>query len=382
MHDLLKNSLDLGHPLYKNFIDLGEPGTKTEQYKNFPIKTLLSREYSVQKVNQGVAKEGKRLVLENGELIEYPKGLSVSFDKTFEVDKEHFDSLYYFSHIVSFNTIYVEVESDISFEFEHICNGKDKLNIYRVLIETKPGVKVEVLERFSADESEGGFLFYGLDLQIAENATFVWIRDEKLKESLSIVGSHSYKVANHGALELRSFDLGEIDMLHLYKIDLDNYAWVDASHLLLGDENSKRGNVVFINHNEPYAKSKQEARTILSGKATGIFDAKICVVHDAQYASASQNSKAILLDTTAHMYAKPQLEIYTDELEASHGSTIGSLDEEALFYLRSRGVALKDARKILVSSFANTLIESVKNEKFFNRVSEDFHQSYDTKDLS
>jgi len=76
------------------------------------------------------------------------------------------------------------------------------------------------------------------------------------------------------------------------------------------------------------------------------------------------------------MYAKPQLEIYTDELEASHGSTIGQLEEDRLFYLASRGIREEEARKMLILAFADTLINSVTNTKAVEKIHQDFEQSY------
>jgi len=134
--------------------------------------------------------------------------------------------------------------------------------------------------------------------------------------------------------------------------------------------------VLFINHNKPYAKSVQDVRTILKDSANGIFDGKIYVGHGAKYSDAKQNSQAILLGEKASMHAKPQLEIYTDELEASHGSTIGQLDENALFYLRSRGISLQEAQKIIVLAFANNFIETIGNKEDASKIYANFEASY------
>jgi len=100
------------------------------------------------------------------------------------------------------------------------------------------------------------------------------------------------------------------------------------------------------------------------------------VEHAAKWTKAHQNSKAILLDERAYMAAKPQLEIYIDELEASHGSTTGQLDEKQLFYLRSRGIDKIEARKMLVIAFANTLIEQVKDLRHQDIIKETFDKAF------
>ena len=373
MSKLCLDYFDANHPLYKKIEDFGMPHTKTEQYRNFPIKEILSREYIFEKLRYKPMKEGSRLLIENGVVMMYPKGVKVSFDKNYELDEEHFDVLYFTSHTLAQRVIHIEVSEDTKFEIEHIFNKYETLLSYRIAMVVVENVRVEVFESFSMQESKNSFFLYGIDVKIGADATILWIRDEnRTNNEADLVGVHKYDVAKQGALELKTFDYGSANSLHLYKIDLQDYAWLDASHLLLASSNAQRGNVIEVNHNKPYAKSVQEARTILKDNATGIFDAKICVKPEAPYSNAAQNSKAILLDENAHMYAKPQLEIYIDELEASHGSSIGALDEEALFYLCSRGIQKNDARSMLVLAFANTLINTVKNETYAQKIHETF----------
>ena len=365
------------HPLYERLEKLAIPGNKTEQYRNFAIKPVLAKEYKLETPKTDKLNAGSRLIIENGVVKEFPKGVKVSFDDEFRADSEHFDALYYMSHILTPSVISIEVDEDIVFEIQHIFDKKQTLLPYRISIKTAPNSKIEVFETFLTEGSEDSLLLYGIDADVSRDSTLRWIRDENtdVKEAI-VVGTHRYNIAKQGALELKTFDFGSGNILHLYKIDLANYAWTDAAHLLLATENARRGNVLHINHNEEYAKSVQEARSILKGQATGIFDAIIRVGHNAKYANAAQNSKAILLSESSHMYAKPQLEIYTDELEASHGSTIGQLDEDALFYLRSRGVVPDEAKKMLVLAFADILIDAVGDGKYAKVIHTDFETAY------
>ena len=373
MSTLSLDYFDNDHPLYKKIKDFGIPNSKTEQYKNFPIKPILESEYTFKRLEYTQMKEGKKLIINNGVISEYPKGVKILFDKNFGVDEEHFDVLYFSSHALSGVTVSIEILEDIEFEIEHIFTQRETLLAYRIAIKTMPNIKVKVYETFKMLKSQESLFLYGIDVEIKDDSTMLWIRDENRKENeTSIVGTHRYTVAKQGALELKTFDFGEANSLHLYKVDLGAYAWVDAAHLLLASNKARRGNVVQINHHKPYAKSVQEARSILKDKATGIFDAKIYVGANAPYSNASQNAKAILLDENAHMYAKPQLEIYIDELEASHGSSIGTLDEEALFYLCSRGILRENARAMLVLSFANRLIDTVKDKEYREKIRKSF----------
>ena len=368
---------DKNHKLYGYLNDLGIPGNKTEQYKNFAIKPVLAKTYNIQTVTVGEAVEGSKLIIKNGEVTEYPKGITVTAQNDFNADTTHYDALYYLSHIMTPAVISIELTDNTQFEIEHVFDEKETLLSYRIFIQTAPNTQVEIFETFQMQGSDDSLLLYGIDADIAGDSTLRWIRNENtFAEDSIVVGTHCFDVQKQGAFELKTFDFGSGKALHIYKIDLSDYGWADAAHLLLATKEAHRGNVVAINHNKPYAKSVQEARSILKDKATGIFDGKILVAHDANYSNAKQNSKAILLGENAHMYAKPQLEIYTDELEASHGSTIGQLEEDLLFYLRSRGISLEESRKILVLAFADTLIDSVKNKSALEKIHKDFEKSY------
>ncbi|MFT7004082.1 MAG: Fe-S cluster assembly protein SufD [Sulfurimonas sp.] len=368
---------DAKNPLYERLSLLGLPANKTEHYKHFAVKALLEKEYTLHKRESFTPLEGEKLVIRNGVVVEFPKGVKVSIKDDFKVDMEHYDALYYLSHVLTPAVICIEVFEDAVFELEHEFTQKQTFLPYRLFFQTAPNTKVEVFEKFQTQGSEKSLLLYGVDADVSADSTLRWIREQNSsQEDTAVIGTHHYNVAKQGALELKTFDFGSGIALHLYKIDLSDYAWADASHLVLATEEARRGNVVLINHNKPYAKSVQEARTILKDKATGIFDGRIRVGHEARFSNAKQNSKAVLLSENASMYAKPQLEIYIDELEASHGSTIGQLDIDALFYLRSRGIALDEARKMLVLAFADTLIDTIGNKEAVDKIHADFEATY------
>ena len=210
-------------------------------------------------------------------------------------------------------------------------------------------------------------------MHIAQDSTLRVVKLHSMQnENYNVVASHKINVAKQANAVFKSFDLGGGQALQLLKVELDTYAHVDAGHLLYLNENSKRGTVTQIVHKGEHSTSTQIAKNILDGNARGIFDAHIRVEHSAKFTKADQNSKSILLHDKAYMASKPQLEIYIDELEASHGATTGQLDEKQLFYLQSRGISYVEARKMLVIAFANTLIETVKDARHQERIKNAF----------
>ena len=111
-----------------------------------------------------------------------------------------------------------------------------------------------------------------------------------------------------------------------------------------------------VRHLTENSESHQRVRGALDGSAQGIFDGMIYVAHGAQKTDARQDSRYILLSDSARSHSVPRLEIYADDVQCAHGSTTGKVDEEALFYLRSRGISLDGARKMLILSFLHEAV--------------------------
>jgi Fe-S cluster assembly protein SufD len=130
--------------------------------------------------------------------------------------------------------------------------------------------------------------------------------------------------------------------------------------LYLGDKRQHIDNYTEIEHAKPRASSLEFYKGILGGSSHGVFNGKIIVHKDAQKSDARQTNKNLLLSANAAVNTKPQLEIHADDVKCSHGSTIGQLDADALFYLRTRGLGLEEARSILSFAFASDVVGRIK----------------------
>lgn len=123
-----------------------------------------------------------------------------------------------------------------------------------------------------------------------------------------------------------------------------------------------------VNHATPNSESHQNYKTILGGSSTGVFNGKIFVEKEAQKTDAFQQNNNILLSDKATINAKPQLEIFADDVKCSHGCTIGQLDESAMFYMQQRGIPKKEAKALLLYAFSNEVIESIKIPELKQRI--------------
>ena len=115
-----------------------------------------------------------------------------------------------------------------------------------------------------------------------------------------------------------------------------------------------------LDHAQPQTRSREFYKGVLDGKAAGVFNGKIIVRPGAQKTDAIQSNKNLLLSAEASINTKPQLEIYADDVRCTHGATVGQLDEEAVFYLRTRGIPRDTARELLTFAFAADVLGRMK----------------------
>tara|TARA_B100001109_G_scaffold55443_2_gene44700 strand:- start:4126 stop:5442 length:1317 start_codon:yes stop_codon:yes gene_type:complete len=123
-----------------------------------------------------------------------------------------------------------------------------------------------------------------------------------------------------------------------------------------------------VHHSQPNCESHQDYKGIFSERSEGVFNGQILVDKIAQKTNAFQQNNNVLLDDKATVNSKPQLEIFADDVKCSHGCTIGQMDEEALFYLRTRGIPKKEARALMTYAFANNVLESVQLPSLKKRI--------------
>lgn len=156
---------------------------------------------------------------------------------------------------------------------------------------------------------------------------------------------------------------------------LDTSVWVGGEHaetslngVYVGDGDQVIDNHTRIDHALPNCHSFEVYKGILDGKAQGVFNGKIFVYKDAQKTDAKQTNQALLLSKTAGVNTKPQLEIFADDVKCTHGATVGQLREDALFYLRARGIPESEARNILVYAFAAEVFEGIADDAARNEL--------------
>ncbi|MBN2486462.1 MAG: Fe-S cluster assembly protein SufD [Bacteroidales bacterium] len=209
------------------------------------------------------------------------------------------------------------------------------------------------------------------EIFVGENANFDFVRlQNENSNSSQISNTFIYQkagsVTTNNTLSLHG---GLIRNNIFVKLDGENAA-SNTYGLFLADSEQHMSTYTYIHHAKPHCTSDQLVKGILDNMATGSFNGKIYVDNYAVKTSAYQRNNNILLSGTAKMNTKPQLEIYNDDVKCSHGATIGQLDTEALFYIRSRGIAYTEARQLLMYAFANEVISKIKLDALRERIIE------------
>lgn len=140
--------------------------------------------------------------------------------------------------------------------------------------------------------------------------------------------------------------------------------WAELNGLFLVGDDHHVDNYTQLRHSKPHCDSREVYRGILADKANGVFRGRIVVDKGAQKTDSKQTNSNLLLSDHARMNTKPQLEIYADDVKCTHGATIGQLDAEQIFYLRSRGISKSAAQSMLIYAFASQLVQGIKIESF------------------
>lgn len=202
------------------------------------------------------------------------------------------------------------------------------------------------------------------EVELAKTAKFDHIRTQG-RDNERIVLSHMF-ARLHEASAFKSFTLTANGTMTRNECIIEILGDEISAHVggaAVGDGSDfHHDDTIFITHDAVNCESRQVFKKVLRNGATGVFQGKILVKEDAQKTDGYQISQALLLDDDAQFYAKPELEIYADDVACSHGSTTGAIDDEALFYLRSRGVTLNDAQELLVLAFLAEALDEIASD--------------------
>lgn len=385
---------------YEQFLSRGIPDRRSEDYKYSPLSKILPGHIIFSEPEPGDANVSAAqflipgldafvLVVRNGVLDRKSSRLSglppvVQIASHYEAFlMPHFQALGYYDQLVcrfkepvaDLNTImsrdgiYIHIPEGIVLSRPiHIISifseSVSALHYPRLLIIAEKGSKAEVIESFHPVAANGKINVNALaELFVKQNAGLRYYMFQHAGKEATLLTNTYASVGEQGHFDTNTVTLSGKWIRNNLRISQDGKASeVHLNGLVVASGEQHVDNSTLVDHRHPYGESRQLYKGILSGRSTGIFNGKIHVRPDAQKTNAFQSSKNILLSDDASINAKPELEIYADDVKCSHGSSTGKLDESALFYFRSRGIGAENAKRLLLGAFCADVLGTVKND--------------------
>ncbi len=235
--------------------------------------------------------------------------------------------------------------------------------------------QISVVEHF-LEESTGASLASSVtEIKLASGAKLSHVKIQNESEKNLHLGTVKARQESGSHFTSRVFSFGgQLVRNETEALLADRRAEAVLDGLFMARHHHHVDNQTFIDHSSPNGSCQETYKGVLQDEATGVFDGRVLVRENAQKTDARQSNKNLLLSKTAKIYSKPQLQIYADDVKCSHGSATGQLDEEALFYLRARGIGKEEARRLLVSAFAGELVDRVEPKSLREPLEKAFQQ--------
>lgn len=364
----------------------GLPGLQDESWRFTPLQSLESADWraaerpasAVQGVDFSIQDfDGVRLVLVDGyldpalsELTELPAGVTVDLEGVSGDDPESLTRDRSFEALnlaAASEPLLLQIRGLVARPLHFICystaSAGPKLASPRLRVQVAEGAQVAVIEdqRSAADSTDLVNLHITLD--VSANAQVDWTRIVRTGDAHRQVARMRVRQQRDSRVGIQAMTIGGALVRHDIELSLDGTnAECALNGLVIGEGHRIADNHSLIRHAADHARSAEHFRNILDGQSRAVFAGRVVVEAGRKGSETHQNNANLLLSAEARVNALPQLEIHNDDVKASHGSTLGRLDPDAMFYLRSRGIDEAAARQLLTWAFANVVVEEIRIE--------------------
>ena len=231
----------------------------------------------------------------------------------------------------------------------------------RTLIVAGANTDITVVENYSGPKERVYFTNAVTEISAGKGARIDHYRLLLEGDKAFHVGTNRVNQERDSSFDSASFTLGTTLARNDMEVLLDGPgAYCSLNGLYLTADNQHIDNLISIDHAKPHCTSRLNYKGILDGKSRAVFGGEVIVRRDAQKSDAEQTDKNLILSTQAEVDSKPSLLIYADDVKCNHGATAGHIDADTLFYLRSRGLDLDAASRMLIHAFASGIIDTVK----------------------
>jgi len=314
------------------------------------------------------------ICIKNGQIIKQilPKTIKINTKDNYPLQSVKNPYLGLISNICPYSIkINISKTLDKALLIHYIYDNKDIL-ASSVKIVVNSNVDVNIVEHFEgADDS---LIFHHTTLKLENEASCSINTLQNLEDGAALISHIRQELSKVSKLKQFILFQGSGFNKHFIESNLCQESSNELNILM----NSKAAQQHLINtvftHQQKDTKSLQKAKELLKDSSVSLFDARSIILKEAVNSDVRQENRGLMLSQNSRLYAKPHLEIFTDELRASHGATVGELDIEALNYLHSRGVSKEKSHDMLVDAFIEDILMSIDNEEFLTVIKAILHK--------
>jgi len=286
----------------------------------------------------------------------------------------NFQNLFNEDYVVNLNSLMlnsgyelvINENEDANIFINNNVSEKDLTIFQKNLISCAKNSKVKIIEEYISDKPSNNNVVNFLEIH--EGAEVTHLIFQKNKEKVNLQSTSYTNCHNNSSYKQLTLNISSGSVRnHHYANLLGQNSSVSLDGIFFASANQIIDNKTHVNHNYPNSTSKQRYKGILTDHARASYLSKTYVDKIAQKTEAYQLSKGILLSDNSSFHSKPELRIFADDVKCSHGSTIGPIDKDLLFYLRSRGLSKKNSLSLLIKSFFHKIISDVHDKSFVEK---------------
>lgn len=368
-------------PLHKHLSDskhfLQLPSKKEEKWQFSKLSRYLDKEYQdhIQPQHANTYKHTENFVhLQDGKLVDKALPVSVNVNKHplfCEVTYNPFAKLA--SSLAPYPlelNIFEDLELSIYLDYSKDSFLNSHLNII-----LQEGIKAKIYIVFKGGDKS--FISHSSHIKLEKKSELILTQVQDLSSQAVLISQDCLHLHEQACMEKFSLLFNGEYLHHFIRADLHHKSQLDMTGLLLSEKEKNFIYTCDINHLADKSTSHLLSKQVLKDKSSCVFDANTKIFENTRACEATQGSHALLLDEQAQIHAKPHLEIYADDLVASHGSTVGAIDEDATAYLISRGISPAKAKSILIRAFVQETLENITWSAHKQKVLEILGEAYE-----
>lgn len=355
------------------FFSEGFPTTKDEEWKYTSLRKIISEDFLIEEKGSKISENEitkyslgfeNKIVFIDGKLILSPEVKNVSISSFSDFETTNYDSIQNLNSSLTTKGFTIEVAANSvienPIEILFFNTVENNFTQYRNTISVGENAEVKFIERIQNINCNSSFVNHFTQINCNNNTKVEYNKIQNNTTESKLIDTMEINQNQDSVCSVNTLIFGGSftrNNLNFEQNGTNCESNMNGVSVLTNSQFAD--NHTFVDHKSAHCRSNEMYKGVYLDNSKGVFNGKIMVRQDSQKIDAFQANNNLLLSKNATIDSKPQLEIYADDVKCSHGCTIGQLDEDALFYMRSRGIALEEAKAVLTYAFASEAIDNI-----------------------